>query len=161
MKTLYLIRHAKSSWSFDLSDHDRPLGMRGRRDVLKMGRFIAQNVSIPELIISSTASRAVNTATFLADHWKYAEEHIMLTSNLYHASPFEMIKILKSREENSVVLVGHNPGMTDLLNKLTGDGLDNIPTCGIVQVEFDIKAWVEVEQVQGRITAFDTPKNLK
>lgn len=160
MKTLLLIRHAKSSWNFDLTDHDRPLGKRGRRDVLRMGTFLAKNVQLPLKIISSTASRALNTATFLCDSWHYPEEQIVITHDLYHASTTDMLKVIKTKKDHSIALVGHNPGLTDLLNDLTNTQTDNIPTCGVVEIQFDIKKWADIEQVNGEITAFFTPKNI-
>ena len=94
MKKLILVRHAKSSWSFDCRDHDRPLGKRGRKDVLKMGKYAKKRISCPELIITSSASRALYTALHLADHWGYPEEKIITSNKLYHSTPLEIGEIL-------------------------------------------------------------------
>ena len=160
MKTLFLIRHAKSSWNFDLRDHDRPLGKRGRRDVIKMGAFLEKNVKCPDKIISSTASRALNTATFLCDFWNYPEEQIMITPDLYHADTAAMIKIIATQKENTIALVGHNPGLTDLLNELADKWVSNIPTCAVVGIQFEIDKWHEITEKKGEISCSALQRKL-
>ena len=100
MKKLYICRHAKSSWSFDLDDFDRPLGNRGRKDVLKVGQYLEEHqIKKPDLILTSPASRAFYTALFLADHWKYKEEKIVVDQRLYHSSSDAITQLL-SKQEN-------------------------------------------------------------
>ena len=113
MKTLYLIRHAKSSWSFDLSDHDRPLGKRGRKDVIKMGKHLASQQPAPEVLISSTASRAFYTALHFCDQYGLDEGNIRLDKNLYHAGAGEILEIVKNSPNcDRLAIFGHNPGFT-------------------------------------------------
>lgn len=139
MKKLYLIRHAKSSWSFEeLDDYHRPLGKRGRKDVNRMGQFVKEEVAIPDLILTSGASRAFYTALHLADYWKYPEEEIIISDALYHANVSDFEKVLKEVQEfDTVAVFGHNPGLTMFYNRVNDVYIDNIPTCGIVGLEIE------------------------
>ncbi|MEQ8240323.1 MAG: histidine phosphatase family protein [Cyclobacteriaceae bacterium] len=161
MKTLYIIRHAKSSWSFDLDDHDRPLGFRGRKDVMTMGKYLSHNTSIPDIIISSTASRALNTALFIADDWGYPESEIQVDKNLYHASAPQIISILKNQQEDCVAIFGHNPGLTELANRFVKDYISNVPTGACLGIEFNMDNWSEIENAGAQQIFFHTPKSIK
>lgn len=145
MKKLYLVRHAKSSWNFDeLDDFDRPLGKRGRRDVIRMGQFVKDEVAVPDLIVTSGASRAFYTALHLADHWKYPEEKIIISDALYHAGVTDFENILREVNEfDTVAVFGHNPGLTMFHNRINDDYIDNIPTCGMVglKIESHVESW--------------------
>ncbi len=162
MKTLYIVRHAKSSWSFNqLDDFNRPLGKRGRKDVIKMSKFMASHHPCPDQFICSPASRAFYTALYLADGWNYPEEEISLEPGLYHADEEEIIELIKNDARgDSLAIFGHNPGFTDLANILTGNFIGNIPTCSVYGIEFDISQWDDIESVKGRQIAFHTPKNI-
>lgn len=162
MKTLYIIRHAKSSWDFELEDHDRPLNSRGRADVRKIGQYLSHHEETPDLMISSTASRALYTALFIADEWGYAEDEIRLYPTLYHASPKTILEILSEiKGANSVALFGHNPGLTDLINLFDYSFMDNLPTCGVCSFTFDIASWKEIKNAKGQRKADISPKNLR
>lgn len=161
MKTLYLIRHAKSSWSFDLPDHDRPLGKRGRKDVIKMGKYLNENQPTPEVLITSTASRAFNTALFMCDQMGIEEENIIITKSLFHASPLEIIStIRKAPDCNTLAVFGHNPGFTSAANSLANTLIDNIPTCGMVGISFEIHHWKEIKEGKGQLLFFYYPKGI-
>lgn len=161
MKTLYLVRHAKSSWAFDLSDHDRPLGKRGRKDVLKIGAYLAKHQEKPDILISSTASRAFYTALFLCDQMNIDEGKIRLTKDLFHAGVFEIISVIqKAPECNTLAIFGHNPGFTSTANALANSQIDNVPTCGIVGISFDIKKWSEIQEGAGKQLFFYYPKGI-
>lgn len=161
MKTLYLIRHAKSSWNFDLPDHDRPLGVRGRRDVRKVGQHLSNELPTPDLMITSTASRAFYTTLFIADEWGYPEEDIIITKDLFHADVDDMIEIISKTTGDTVSICGHNPGFTELYTQLTGDYLDNLPTAGVMGIKFNISSWAEVKQVKGKKFFSAFPKKLQ
>jgi len=161
MKKLYIIRHAKSSWNFDLDDHDRPLGFRGRKDVKKVGRFLSQNIETPDLMISSSANRALSTALFLADEWGYPEEEIVLSQSLYHAEPNDIIDTLKEQNEDCIAIFGHNPGFTELANKFVPDYISNVPTTGCLGIAFDVDQWSEIDKSNAEQLFFHTPKSLK
>lgn len=162
MKTLYLVRHAKSSWNFDkLNDFQRPLGKRGRRDVRRMGIYVKKNVPAPDLIITSAASRAFYTALFLADAWEYPEENIIASEVLYHADVHQFESFVKEVKDFSTVAVfAHNPGLTMFYNKLCSKLIDNIPTCGIVGLSFPIDSWRDLMKVQGERLFFHIPKKI-
>jgi phosphohistidine phosphatase len=161
MKTLYLIRHAKSSWSFELGDHDRPLNKRGRKDVLKMGRFLSDNHQTPDLLITSTASRAFYTALHFCDAFGLDEELIKLDKSLFHSSPDEILNsINKCPTGNTIALFGHNPGLTLAANLLGGTNFDNIPTCGAVGIRFQVDNWQDVTYNKGQLLFYHYPKGI-
>lgn len=140
MKTLLLLRHAKSSRKFpDLSDHDRPLNHRGKRDAPRMGRLLKEKDLVPDLVISSTAIRAKDTA--IAKHRGYKGKMFMFES-LYAAEPTAYLTVLRDLADNyrQVLVVGHNPGVEELIETLTGE-IHNIPTCTLARIEFDIEKW--------------------
>ena len=161
MKTLYLVRHAKSSWAFDLNDHDRPLGKRGRKDVFKMGAYLSENQAPPEKLISSTASRTFYTALHLCDQMKIDEGKIRLTKDLFHAGTADIIEVVRNAPECNVLAVfGHNPGFTSTANALANTNIGNIPTCGIVGITFDTKRWSEIKKGAGTHLFFYYPKGI-
>jgi phosphohistidine phosphatase len=144
MKTLAIIRHAKSSWSFQqLDDFSRPLGVRGRKDVIKVGAHIKkEGIPSPDLMITSTASRAFYTTLFLADFWGYPETEIELEPGLYDADADESIEILQSYDDlDYLSITGHNPGFTELIQSLSKQPIHNLPTCGVFIIEFDVDSW--------------------
>ena len=161
MRTLYIIRHAKSSWTYKhLDDYDRPLGVRGRNDVLRMAKFLSKEISAPEKIVSSPASRAFYTALFLADAWGVQEELVELEAGLYHADEEEIIDIIMGQSAEILAITGHNPGFTDIVNELTNTSLSNLPTCGIFGISFDIDDWTELEIGKGKQLFYYTPKSI-
>jgi phosphohistidine phosphatase len=142
MKTLLILRHAKSSWKFpDLSDHDRPLNRRGKRDAPRMGRTIKERGLVPDLVISSTAARAKDTASAVAKHSGYKGKRIRFES-LYAAEPGAYLAVLRGLTDNyqRVLIVGHNPSVGELIELLTGE-IHIVPTCTLAQIEFDIQKW--------------------
>ncbi|MAE86857.1 MAG: hypothetical protein CMB80_29245 [Flammeovirgaceae bacterium] len=162
MKTLYIIRHAKSSWSFEVSDRDRPLGIRGRRDAPRVGKHLSQTEPTPELMISSPASRALYTALLMGDEWGYPEDEIELSEKLYHTGPSEIINLIKeqSDEIQSIALFGHNPGLTDLVNHFSTDYLDNLPTAGVYCFTFKTDSWTKISENNASKKVFIAPKRL-
>ncbi|REE05821.1 SixA phosphatase family protein [Marinoscillum furvescens] len=161
MKTLYIIRHAKSSWNFDLPDKDRPLNARGRKDVFKIAKHLSFNELTPDLIISSVASRALYTALHIADAWGYPESDIQISDELYHTSTEDILNLLSQEGTGkSIAIFGHNPGFTDLINHFNETYLDNLPTCGVVAFELDIENWKDIQQAKAteKLRAF--PKRI-
>ena len=145
MKTLLILRHAKSSWKFpDLTDHDRPLNRRGKRDAPRMGRTLRERELVPDLVISSTATRAMDTASAVAKQSGYKGKRIKIES-LYAAEPTTYLAVLRELADNyqRVLIVGHNPGIEELIEMLTGE-IHIIPTCTLAQIEFDIEKWSAV-----------------
>ena len=162
MKTLLILRHAKSSWDHPgLRDHDRPLNPRGRRDAPRMGRFLVERDLVPERIVSSTAVRARTTAELAAGEFD-PEVEIETTSDLYLASPDNYVDVVEAMggAEERLMVVGHNPGITALVWHLTGDG-EHMPTAALAAVELDIDDWPELGSARrGRLIGLWRPKAL-
>ena len=163
MKTLLLLRHAKSSWKHeDVSDHDRPLNKRGKRDAPRMGKLLRDAQLTPELIVSSTAKRARKTASKVAKECSY-EGVIELTGDLYLAPPTQYIQVLSNVPDhiNRVLVVGHNPGTEDLLAQLTGCAT-HFPTAALAQVELDIATWDQLtNETRGQLIDSWRPSELE
>lgn len=161
MKRLYLVRHAKSSWKHpDLSDFDRPLNKRGKRDAPLMGEYLKKNHVTPELIISSPAKRALKTAKIIAKKIGFSSKNIVTDQSIYLADVPTLLTTIRQMEDSlkTVMLFGHNPGLTLLANYLTGQQIENIPTCGIFCVDFGVNSWREVEAGGGSVVFFHYPK---
>ncbi|MDF1551520.1 MAG: histidine phosphatase family protein [Deferrisomatales bacterium] len=162
MKRLVLVRHAKSSWKNPgQADFDRPLNQRGKRDAPVMaGRLAAQGIA-PNRIVSSPARRARKTAKAIAAALDYPADEIELEEELYEAGVATLLHLVRCLDDadREVLLVGHNPGFTDLCNLLTGAAIANLPTCATATVEFDLASWALVGPASGQLTRFDTPKD--
>lgn len=162
MKIVTLLRHAKSSWKEpQLSDIERPLNKRGRRDAPLMGQRLARRDFKPELIISSPAVRAVTTAESIAAAIGFEVAQISIERRIYHASSDELLNILHSQDDrcDHVMLTGHNPGLTELVELLAQAGISNIPTCGIATLGFQVDHWRDMIAGDGELLAYDFPKN--
>ncbi len=160
MKNLYLIRHAKSSWENpSLTDFNRPLNERGKRDAPFMGKILSGKNILPDIVYSSSAKRALKTAKIICEKINFPVEKIKMEDTIYEASVTNLLKIVQSTEEsnNSVMLFGHNPGLTSLQNKVCEKEIDNIPTCGIVCIEFDC-LWEAINDNTGELIFFEYPK---
>ena len=160
MKTLYLVRHAKSSWKdSSLDDLERPLNRRGKRDAPFMGELLKEKVVNPDVVISSPAKRASKTAQIITAHIGYSKKDIIYSEEIYEASSRELVDFIKKIDDkyNSVMLFGHNPGFTMLNNYLSKNYIDNIPTCGIVALQFNIN-WKEIDKNSAKMLFFDYPK---
>jgi len=142
MKTLLVLRHAKSSWSDPaLDDHERPLNKRGRRDAPRMGALVREHGLIPDVVVSSDAVRARLTAEAVVEAARY-EGEILLDQRLYAASPDDIISLLRTVREKaeSVMIVGHNPGLEELVAQLSGEPQD-LPTAALAQIVLPIDRW--------------------
>lgn len=161
MKTLTLIRHAKSSWKYTgLDDLDRPLNSRGWRDGPLMGDVLAGRGCRPDTVVTSPALRALRTAEMIAAAIGYPQQKIVLDARLYHADTDELLDVVKSMDESLqwVACVGHNPGLTDLANHLSRQRFENVPTCGVVEMHFDSDRWVDVDRNAPKSVGFEFPK---
>jgi phosphohistidine phosphatase len=162
MKTLFILRHAKSSWSNPhLSDHERPLNKRGKRDGPRMGDFIRREDIVPDLIISSSAVRAQTTAEAVAQYSGY-EGDIRVNHALYHADSSTYISVLSelSCDYNRVMVVGHNPGMEELLEDLA-NVYERMITAALAKVHLPIDTWGELDfAVVGKLEGIWRPKEL-
>ena len=162
MKQLYIIRHAKSSWK-DLSvdDFNRGLNKRGKKDAPFMGLKLKDKNILPDIIISSPAQRAKLTAQTIAREVGYTKQ-IQFDRNIYESTISYINKLLKSiKDENDIVfLFGHNPTLNMLVEDYI-DFYDNIPTCGIVKIEFNCNSWKDINPSNANFISFDYPKRYK
>lgn len=161
MKTLVIVRHGKSSWEDPLlSDHERPLAKRGLRDAPVMGARLAEWGPPVDRVISSSAVRALVTAELVTEEMGLPWDEIQVEEDLYHATEFEMLELIQEQEDylDGLMLFGHNPGMTYLVNDLSDLDLDNLPTCGVVILQFEVESWTEVGDVLAFNAEFDYPK---
>ena len=161
MKTLYLLRHAKSSWHYsELDDFERPLNKRGRRDVHLMGKIISDKNIYPDLIISSPAVRAAFTARIISEMIDYPEDHLLYHNMIYEATTSTLLNIIHNidNQSGSLILVGHNPGLTLLINYLADRSIDNLPTCGFYGIELAIKKWSDISEKCGKQILHEYPK---
>ena len=162
MKILTIVRHAKSSWKDTrLSDRKRPLNKRGERDAPEMGRRIHEHGIRPSLIITSPAKRAWTTAKIIAQEINYPLEFLQREDGLYLASVNAILDTIVAQDNgfNNLMIVGHNPGLTDFANFLVPGLTNNLPTAGVVSVEIDRDDWSLYTQPQARLLVHDWPKN--
>jgi len=163
MKTIYLVRHAKSSWKHpELSDIERPLNKRGKRDAPYIGNVLKDKGVKPDLLISSPAIRARKTAAVIAEIIEYPKSKIIIDDNIYESSSSELINIIQRFDDKykSVMIFGHNPCFTILNNYLSDSYIDNIPTCGIVGIHFN-SSWKKINGKSGKTFFFIYPKLFK
>lgn len=161
MKTIVIVRHAKSSWNdLSLSDHQRPLNKRGKRDAPVMGARLADWGLPVDRVISSSAVRALTTAEIITREMDFPWDELQIEDGLYHASEEDMLDLIQEQEDHidGLMLFGHNPGMTYLVNDLSNLDLDNLPTCGVVVLKFDVYSWPEVGEGIAISAEMDFPK---
>lgn len=169
-KRLILLRHAKSAWNrAELADFERPLAPRGKKAAPVMGQFLAQQKKLPDLVLCSSARRAVETWQLIAAQ---LPKDIPARQNkaLYMAMPREMLKLLQKTpdEHDCVLLIGHNPGIADLAAWLCAQAKDEkhaqlaakFPTAAVAIIDFDVASWRDVEADSGRLIDFVTPRSL-
>lgn len=164
MKTLYVVRHAKSSWDDPrLADADRPLNERGRRDAPRMGKRLKEREVTIDRVISSPANRAITTATVLSEVIGISLSSIEINPQLYHADEDVILNVVQRIADvhDSVMLAGHNPGLTDFVNRLATLAIDNVPTCGVVAIRLAIRQWSACDWGCGTLLFFDYPKLVK
>ncbi|MGC9397566.1 MAG: SixA phosphatase family protein [Anaerolineae bacterium] len=143
-KTLLVLRHGKSSWKdLSLDDHDRPLKKRGRHDAARMGAFLGERELIPDLVLTSSAERArVTVQHFLEGGGFEAQIPVRVSRPLYHAKPKEIVAVLQGVEDTytCVMVVGHNPGLEDLVELLVG-AWHRLPTAALAEIRLPISSW--------------------
>lgn len=162
MKTLCLIRHAKSSWDDPfLDDIDRPLNNRGRKDAPRMGQRLKEKDIHPDLLLSSPADRALSTCLIIAEKIGFNPQHVHVDRRLYHADEEQILSVVRSFNDanDEVIVFGHNPGLTDFVNRLNSSLVtDNVPTCGIVCMTLHVDSWKDVAWGKGEVDFFDFPR---
>ena len=158
MKKLLLIRHAKATHETGFVDFERPLQESGLQDAAVMAGRLKDKNLLPQLLVASPALRTVSTANVFSQHLSISQAQTDRT--IYEATRTELVKVINSFPDNYdfIALVGHNPGMSDLLYYLTGQ-LQDVPTCAMMLIEFDADNWMEIIEDSGKLAYYDYPKS--
>ena len=162
MKKLIVIRHAKSSWDdHTLADFDRPLNKRGERDAPRMGKRLKEKRIIPDALLTIPATRAITTCKKIAETLGCPLTALKTDERLYHAGEETILKVVQELNDKHdlVLLFGHNPGLTDFVNRLLNENIDNIPTCGVVSCLLPTDKWKQIIWGTGKMEFFDYPKS--
>jgi phosphohistidine phosphatase len=160
-KVLHIVRHAKSSWDYEgISDADRPLKLKGIKNAHEMARRMKLRNSLPELIISSPANRALHTATIFAKVMEFPFEKINIDLLLYGSDANTIINMIKKTNNNinSLMIFGHNPDFTDIANLFIDEPVFEIPTSGLVQITFAVDNWMNIGKQEVNDFLIDFPK---
>lgn len=161
MKKLFLLRHAKSSWDdAGLADFDRPLNKRGRRAAPFMGDLMRREVLTPDVVVSSPAVRARETAVAVCEAGKFTAE-IKFDERIYEASPERLRQVATELDDKyaSAMLVGHNPGMEGFIRYLTGE-IETMPTAALAVIDLNIETWSDITANCGSLVVIHRPKSL-
>ena len=164
MIRLLVMRHAKSSWKLsELGDFERPLNNRGERDAPRMGRHLASRVERIDRIVTSSAVRALATARLVARELELSEDAIDARPSLYLADPRDILAELRELESEwrTVLLLGHNPGVTELVRIMTGAELEELPTGAVALLELAVDAWSDLREGSALLRELALPKELE
>ena len=162
MKTLILVRHAKSSWDkVGMDDIERPLNERGKEDAPVMAKRLKDKKIDIDIFISSPAKRAHRTCKYFAKEYDLDKKEIVLMDKLYGASVTAFLEVISKIDDKhkSAIIFSHNPGITEFVNTLTTVHVDNMPTCSMFAVQADINHWAEFSKSEKKFLFFDYPKN--
>ncbi|BAF71585.1 phosphoglycerate/bisphosphoglycerate mutase [Sulfurovum sp. NBC37-1] len=163
IKTLYLIRHAKSSWKdIDASDFERGLTKKGKKSIETIGSYLKLRGVCPDIILSSCALRAQETADCLAKKLEF-DGKINYMQELYFTDTetLKQIVMLQENDADTIFVIGHNPQITDMANSLIDEHISKIPTMGVVATNFDIEQWSDLGNVKGTMDFFISPKQFQ
>lgn len=161
MKTLYLVRHAKSSWADPgMRDFDRPLNERGMRNAPFMAGMFKQRGEPVDMLVSSPANRAISTARFFAKELGVRPEQLREEPGIYEAERSKLVRIVNALPDGAerVMLFGHNPGFSEVLEYLSESGSGDMPTCAIARIDLLVDAWSAVGKSTGTLVWLDYPK---
>ena len=162
-RTLFLIRHAKSSWKeAGLDDMERPLNNRGKTDAPRMGKHLAKYKLKPEVFISSPAERAYKTAVKICRALNYKKSDIRIDERIYSTGAMGLFEVLRNIDDTfkTAAVVGHNPDITHLVNKLSNSEFENVPTCAVAVIRFKADSWNRIQTGKGKLVDYFIPKNL-
>lgn len=171
MKTLYLLRHAKSAWDrADLPDHERPLNQRGRDACKVLAEYWRRHHVLPAIVLCSSAARTQETLSRIADALD-RDINAKVTEDLYMAEPKALLAAIRALDDNfaSAMIIGHNPGLGELARQLTGSGgahkvaslAEKFPTGGLATLSFDVSAWSKIKPGRGLLKDYVTPRTLE
>lgn len=158
MKKLLLIRHARATHETGFVDFERPLQESGLQDAAVMAGRLKDKNLLPQLLVASPALRTLSTANVFSQHLSISQAQT--DRAIYEATRTELVKVINAFPDNYdfIALVGHNPGMSDLLYYLTGQ-LQDVPTCAMMLIEFDVDSWMEIIEDAGKLVYYDYPKS--
>lgn len=162
MKTLILVRHAKSSWDgIGISDFDRPLNEKGKKDAPEMAKRLKEKGITLDHLVSSPAKRAKKTANYFAEEFHFKKEDIKLVDELYGATQSAFVKAVSEMDDEykTVALFSHNPGITEFASSLTNVRVDDLPTCAMFALQIDTDEWKNFLKAEKKFLFFDYPKN--
>jgi phosphohistidine phosphatase len=160
-RRLYIIRHGKSSWDNELLDDiDRPLADRGLRNAEEMALRLKERELVPQLVYTSPANRALNTALIMCRQWGLGPAQLQIQESLYmaYASEIQEVVSLAPDRVSDLAIFGHNPSFTLYANQFLSDPLDNLPTAGVVVLVFDTESWSEISRGKVKQALVDFPK---
>jgi len=161
MRRLTLIRHGKSDWNSSAdSDFDRPLNGRGRKSAPLMGKRLANNGAAPDRLICSPAKRARQTAEKIAGEIDFPQAEIEYSAAIYEADLQTLINLVQNLDDRAadVILIGHNPGFSELGQWLSSEAPEWLPTCGLLELELPVESWAETEAGCANVLRYDYPK---
>jgi phosphohistidine phosphatase len=161
VKTVYIVRHAKSSWEYPVDDKDRPLKLRGIQDAHLVSKYISNTIEMPELVYSSVANRALHTCAIFCRNLNYPLDQITIKDGMYDFGGSSLLETIKSCDDavNHLMVFGHNHAITAVVNAYGDQYYDNVPTSGFVMIQFKTDTWKKLED--GKTTLKVFPKDLK
>ncbi|MFY0603455.1 MAG: histidine phosphatase family protein [Flavobacteriaceae bacterium] len=162
MKTLYIVRHAKSSWEYNnVEDIDRPLKQRGIKDAHLLSKYLAEEISKPDVFVSSSANRALHTAVIFCENFEYPLSNLKIKRQLYSFSDGYLVKTVKALDDsfNSAIIFSHDHGINTFVNKFGDKPIAHVPTCGVIGIKFESKHWKDIKR--GKTVLVEFPKNHK
>ena len=162
MKKIIVVRHSKSSWKdLSLSDFHRPLNNRGKTDGPLMAKYLIDKIDKIDYLHSSSSVRTFETSKYFINHIQF--DKIKYDDLLYHSSATSILNMIKNytNEFQSVMIIAHNPGLTNLINQITNISLDNLPTTGLAEIDFDCDKWNNISSENGTLVNLKFPKQLK
>ncbi|MDG1529651.1 MAG: histidine phosphatase family protein [Polaribacter sp.] len=162
MKTLYIVRHAKSSWEYDgIEDIDRPLKKRGIKDAHLVSNYLSETITKPDVFVTSSANRALHTAIIFCDNFGYPLANLKIKKQLYSFSDGYLVKTIKALDDSfdSAIIFSHDHGINTFVNKYGSKPIAHVPTCGVIGIQFDNKHWKSIKK--GITTLVEFPKNHK
>lgn len=162
MKTLYIVRHAKSSWEYSgIEDIDRPLKRRGIKDAHLMSKFLSKEIPKPDVFMSSSANRALHTAVIFCENFDYPLSNLKIRRQLYSFSDGYLVKTVKALDDafSTAIIFSHDHGINTFVNKFGNKPLAHVTTCGIIGIQFDEKHWKNLKK--GKTVMSEFPKNHK
>ncbi|MDG1803925.1 histidine phosphatase family protein [Flavicella sp.] len=162
MKTVYIVRHAKSSWEYKgIEDIDRPLKKRGIKDSYLVASALVKKIDKPDVFITSSASRALSSAVIFSNVFSYPLSNLQIKKSLYNFSDGYLVKTIKALDDefDSAIIFSHDHGINDFVNKFGDTFIPHVPTCGVVAIRFENNHWKSIKK--GKTLFQDFPKNHK